>query len=259
VLPAITALDPASPVLKAFSCYRGLIESAGTAHVAEHGLGGKLLYIGELDEQGRAMTIAGNVAGCAALAVTADPDAQKQAVRVGVVDFLVTSLDEALRILKNEIRKQLTVAVCIAATPGDVEREMLDRGVQPDLTRDDAIHQSGLDFQEPSQERQSATVMWAVEELPARWLPRLDAIALASLQPLDQWSRRWIRHSPRYLGRVASNLRVISADREFATRFTERLRSAVDSHQIGTAATVWVTSEAGPEEYRFHPAQPPSI
>ena len=259
MLPAITALDPASPVLKAYSCYRGLIESAGTAHVAEHGLGGKLLYIGELDEQGRAIAIAGNVAGCATLAVTADPDAQKQAVRDGVVDFLVTSLDEAVRILKNEIRKHSTVAVCIAATPGDVEPEILDRGVQPDLTREDAIHQAGLDFQESSQDRQSATVMWAVEALPARWLPRLDAVALQSLQPSHQWSRRWIRHSPRYLGKVASNLRVISADREFATRFTEHLRSTFDSQEIGTAATVWVTSEAGPEEYRFHPTQPASI
>ena len=76
--------------------------------------------------------IAGNVAGCATLAATAEPAAQKQAIRDGVVDFLVTSLDEALRILKNEIRKRATVAVCVGA-PSTVEREMIERGVLPDL------------------------------------------------------------------------------------------------------------------------------
>ena len=34
-------------------------------------------------------------------------------MRDGVIDFLVTSLDEALRILKNEMRKRTAVAVCV--------------------------------------------------------------------------------------------------------------------------------------------------
>ena len=78
-------------------------------------LGGKLLYIGELDPAGRALAVAGNIAGVASLCASADPAIQKQAVRDGVVDFLVTSLDEALRILKNEIRKREPVAVCVGA------------------------------------------------------------------------------------------------------------------------------------------------
>ena len=75
--------------------------------------------------------VAGNIAGAASLAATADPVAQKQAIREGVVNFLVTSLDEALRILKNEIRKRETVAVCVAASPQAVAAEMLERGVLP--------------------------------------------------------------------------------------------------------------------------------
>jgi hypothetical protein len=50
-------------------------------------------------------------------------------------DFLVTSLDEALRILKNEIRKREAVAVCVAAAPRPWRCEMLERGVLPDLLR----------------------------------------------------------------------------------------------------------------------------
>jgi len=256
----ISVLDPASPAISAYSCYRSLIETSGSTCSAEQGLAGRLLYAGELDAEGRAVAIAGNVAGCATLAATADPDAQKQAVRDGVVDFLVTSLDEALRILKNEIRKQSTVAVCIAQSIDSVEREMLERGVQPDLVRANALQQihpadsesSGLKS-EPM--RSPATVVWGVKSLPAKWLPKLDAIALECLHPTDDWNRRWIQRSPRYLNKALSNLRVVRSDHEFAPNFIERLRSAIDRGEIGTAATLWVTSESGSEECNLQPAQ----
>src|SRR5215475_15725073 len=85
-------------VLRALSFYTRLIP-----HDRESsGLGGKLLYAGELDEDCRALIAAANIAGAASLCVSADARAQKRAIHEGVVDFLVTSLDEALRILKNE-------------------------------------------------------------------------------------------------------------------------------------------------------------
>ena len=112
--------------------YAGLMTSADPGG-GEPRLGGRLLYAGALDAEGRALVVAGNIAGAATLAATANPAAQKQAIHDGVVDFLVTSLDEALRILKNESRKRETVAVCVGAEPDAVEREMLERGVEPDL------------------------------------------------------------------------------------------------------------------------------
>ena len=98
--------------------------------IPEPGLGGRLLWAGELDGSGRAIVVAGNISGVATLAATADSNAQKQAIRDGIVDFLVTSLDEALRILKNEIRKRQTVAVCVGSAPDLIQREMLERGVR---------------------------------------------------------------------------------------------------------------------------------
>src|ERR1700726_5021742 len=90
--------------LRTFSLYTRLITSSGSAFQSptEPSLGGKLLYVGELDEDGCALVIASNIAGSASLSAIANPAAQKQAIRDGVIDFLVTSLDEALRILKNE-------------------------------------------------------------------------------------------------------------------------------------------------------------
>ena len=95
--------------------YAGLILAANLGPDAEPSLGGKLLYAGYLDADTRALLVAANIAGAASLAVSADADTGRQAIRDGIVDFLVTSLDEALRILKNEIRKRSTVAVCVLA------------------------------------------------------------------------------------------------------------------------------------------------
>lgn len=260
MLPEITALDPASPVLRAYSCYRSLTATARDNSLSDQAFGGKLLYAGELDEEGRAIAIAGNVAGCATLAATADAGDQKRAVREGIVDFLVNSLDEALRILKNEIRKRATVAVCVDLSTDQIEREMRDRGVLPDLERGAALENQFNPWStrnlwrlegEPMQS--AATVAWAVESLPAKWLPRFDAIALDCLNPQHNWARRWIERSPRYLGRVGSTLRVVCADREFAGTFVERSQKAVASEGIETAAMIWVASEAGSEEYNIRP------
>ena len=265
MLPEITAIDPASPVLRAYSCYRSLIEATGTALIPDLAFGGKLLYAGELDDEGRAIIIAANVVGCATLAATADPADQKRAVREGTVDFSVKSLDEALRILKNEIRKHATVAVCVDLSTDEIEREMRERGVRPDLNRADASenqfnlwatrtlwrHQ-GEPMQSP------ATVVWAVESLPAKWFPGFDSIALECLQSEDVWNRRWIGRSPRYLGRAGSSLHIVCADRGFAARFVDRSRNAVNNGDINTAAVIWVASDAGSEAFKLQPAQQPS-
>src|SRR3954447_15148632 len=92
--------------LLAHRYYSLLMAQAETQAAGEPCLGGKLLYAGNLDENGRALVIAANIAEAASLCASADPVAQKNAMRDGVVDFVVTNLDEALRILKNEIRKR---------------------------------------------------------------------------------------------------------------------------------------------------------
>ena len=250
--PEILPIDHASPALQAYFSYRRLMESTESANVAGEGLGGKLLYVGELNELGCADVIAGNVAGCATLATSADPQVQKQAVRDGVVDFLVASLDEALRILKNEIRKHSTVAVCVALPKESIEGEMQERGVAPD------IFGSKLLRERHEAIASGVVVAWSVHSLPAKWLPVLDRIALDCLRLEDIHNRRWIQRSPRYLGRLAGNMRTVCSDREFVSGFIEQVRSAFDSGGITAAATVWVTTEAGSEEVRFQPGQQPA-
>jgi hypothetical protein len=62
--------------------YAGLISVAEWG--AQAGLGGKLLYAGQLDGEARALLVAANIAGAASLVATADVTAAKRAMRDGV-------------------------------------------------------------------------------------------------------------------------------------------------------------------------------
>jgi hypothetical protein len=256
------AVDPIQAegfALQVERLYAGLIRTASARGLAsetwdpEPSLGGKLLYAGQLDEEARALLVAANITGVASLAASADAAGRKQALRDGVVDFLVTSLDEALRILKNEIRKRETVAVCVALEPETVEQEMLERGVEPDLLRPGAAD-SLVD---------QTLLCWRVASSPSIWLPKLDAIALDCLEEnmgapgLDSetWdsARRWLRLAPRYLGRMAQGVRVLRCSESAAANFLERMREVVESGEIGVAVEIKLYAEWRAEQLNFMP------
>lgn len=266
------ALDPISSTAFDFiaqveKTYAGLMKAGYTGHCAaaseEPGLGGKLLYAGGLDAVRSALVVAGNVAGAASLAATADPTAQKQAIRDGVVDFLVTSLDEALRILKNEIRKRETVSVCVGAACEAVEREMLERGVLPDLLASGTVHNPayaewlregahGVEFD--SAEASAVLVAWRVAAAPALWLPGLDAIVLDCIEPDAYAARRWLRLAPRYLGRLAQGVRLLRCDETMATRLLELVRERVAHGEIAVPVEIQISSRG---ESQLHLLSPP--
>jgi urocanate hydratase len=230
----------------------------------ETGLGGKLLYAAELDEEGRALLVAANISGAATLAASADRDAQKQALRDGIADFVVTNLDEALRILKNQLRKHETVAVCVAQSPSVIEREMNERGVAPDLLRRDLsipLAHSALAFHEGEETELDlgkipALVTWQVDSALPKDLALLDEIALACLDPNEWNSRRWLRLSPRYLGRLAHGLRLLETHREFNARFWERVAERTDRNEIAFAFEIVSYFRGTHDIYRFAPTKP---
>ena len=227
----------------------------------ELSLGGKLFYAGEMDEEGRALVVAANIAGAATLVASADRAAQKQAIRDAIADFLVTSLDEALRILKNQLRKRETVSVCVAMAPAAMEREMNERGVEPDLLRHDVpiapLHEALVDqegeYDEADLTSIPALIIWRVDSARHKDLAVLDAIALECLDA-DAWSaRRWLRLAPRYLGRLAQDLHLLSTHREFAARFAEKLNERVDRGEITFAYEVCSYFRGVFDQHRFDP------
>jgi urocanate hydratase len=208
----------------------------------ESGLGGRLFYAGVLDGSGRALVVAANIAGAATLVASADRVAQKQAIRDGVVDFLVTSLDEALRILKNQLRKLETVSVCVAMEPSVMELEMKERGVRPNLIR------AAVDDEQRAGANATALLTWSVASAPAQWLPQLDAIAFECLDA-DAWAaRRWLRLAPRYLGRRSQGIRAIACSQEVVSGFIERVQKQVERGEIGAPVEIRFRDPRGQHE-----------
>lgn len=249
------ALEFAASVARA---YAGLTHSAFTDSQA--GLGGRFLYAGEIDDAGRALVVAANIAGAATLAATADAVAQKQALRDGITDFLVTSLDEALRILKNELRKRQTVSVCVALPPAKIEDEMKERGVLPDLLRGDlriSRYEARL-FREGEEtetdlRKTPAVVTWSVDSALPKGLAKMDEIALACLEE-DEWAaHRWLRLAPRYLGRLAQGLHMLESHRRFAARFAEQITELVYRGEISFAYEIRTYVRGLEDMKRFNP------
>jgi len=223
----------------------------GPSSEQEPDLGGKLLYAGELNQRGRALVSAGNIAGAASLSASADPTVQKLTIRDGIADFLVHSLDEALRILKNEIRKRNAVAVCVAGAPPTIEQEMLERGVKADLHRDELMaRETGL-----SENLQF--VSWRVDSSPARWLSKLDSIASECLRPVSGPDRRWLRLAPRYLGRTANGVRILSVDDEFVARFVEQVRQKASNGEIEVEVQIQIGGTGSNRQFRILPERSP--
>jgi hypothetical protein len=217
--------DSLSFIAEAAHAYASLMQYAAPG---QDSLGGKLLYAGELHQAGRALVIAANIAGAATLAASSNPGTLRQATRTGAIDFLVNSLDEALRILKNEIRKCEPVSVAVSLEPEIIAQEMLDRGVLPNLLPPQSpskpaapdiaafIAQGAQPIAAPSSQPAKKLLIWQIPNEFAQRPAAFDALLQAHVPQDDHSTRRWLRQSPRYLGPQARRLRSLPCDEETA-------------------------------------------
>ena len=94
---------------------------------------GRLVLVRGLDGPGRAVSVASSIAGAACLALDSRAEVCRATLRAGACDFVVNSVDEALRILKNEIRKRKPISVAVAMPEEAALDELVGRGVTPDM------------------------------------------------------------------------------------------------------------------------------
>jgi urocanate hydratase len=109
--------------------------AAGEKHFGGD-LTGKLIVSGGMGGMGGAQPLAATMAGAAFLGIDADPERIKKRLKTGYCDFMVNSLDEALRILKNAVRKKENVSVGLVGNCADIIPELAERGVVPDILTD---------------------------------------------------------------------------------------------------------------------------
>jgi hypothetical protein len=151
----------------------------------------------------------------------------KAAMRRGEVDFVVNSLDEALRTLKNQIRQARPLGVALTGDAAGALAEMVERGVLPDLmfgvaavldasrsrASIDSLRTSGMDFrygpyQGKDAERWQRSTMilrrkryyaYFVQTGSLAELREIDAQLLTMLSEGDMPRRRWLQRIPKYL------------------------------------------------------------
>jgi hypothetical protein len=189
-----------------------------------------------------------SIAGGATLAVDGDAGAVKAAMRRGELDFVVNTLDEALRALKNEVRVRRPLSVGLIAEDSRALKEMVERGVQPDLLliganqpelailQNESIHAleaAGM----ASRRMVDADGEWLVRHrtmlsrkrreevyLPvanAAELRALDGRLLAILPAGDLVRRRWVQRVPQYLRDARSGGRWVWLGEEELKRLRE--------------------------------------
>lgn len=211
-------------------------------------LAGKLLLREALDADGAAVLVAASVAGCASLCADADGALLREGLRAGFCDFVVGHLDEALRILKNEIRRGLPVSVGLTADPEVCLRAMAERGAQPDLlsvTGDPAraqifVERGAVVLPHVISERdeptgETALLCWSVAAEAGRTMPQIGRIAAEALdaERADTPARRrWLEISPRYLGRAFAGRQCVRMTETEAAAFTARVRYEVPSARV---------------------------
>jgi len=99
-------------------------------------LSGKLVVSGGMGGMGGAQPLAATLNGGAFLGIDVDPERIKRRVKTGYCDVMVNDLDEALRILKNAVRKREAASVGLVGNCADLIPALAKRGVVPDLLTD---------------------------------------------------------------------------------------------------------------------------
>jgi urocanate hydratase len=208
-----------------------ILRTFTTLHQLRPTWAGSLILSLGLDHAGSALSIAANIAGAVSLAIDNDPARLREATRTGAVDFTVTTLDEAIRAMKNEVRKQTPLSVALNADPILTLDEIHERGLAPQLfatflpshprIAQAATHLHFLDaalvdftdaiepasgFQPsrpiltPLLEARGWTLQTFTFDTPAD-LRSFDTEALALLPSEDTLRRRWLESAPRILQR----------------------------------------------------------
>ena len=228
----------------AYLCYRSVLRAGGAAS-----LGGKLVLLSSPESTALERAAGARIAGAAALLVLENEAEGKLAVRDGACDFLVTGLDEALRILKNEVRKGAPVAVCLRAAPAPVLLELVARGVQPDLLdapQSELVRRGARTIAwHPAVAHGECWVEWRAGS--ARALAEVDGVATDLLDWDGGERRRWLGQAPLVLGRAMTRVRWLPMRAEECSRLVAAVAASPQSAAVTVereGTVVWPTAKS---------------
>ncbi|MFJ8236359.1 urocanate hydratase [Ureibacillus sp. NPDC094379] len=99
-------------------------------------LRGKFILTGGMGGMSGAQPLAGKMAGAVILVVEVDRNRIERKIKEGYCDYLVETVDEALALVKELTEKKEPASIGLVGNCVDVHRELLNRGVTPDIVTD---------------------------------------------------------------------------------------------------------------------------
>ncbi len=200
----------------------------GELKVRRESWAGRLVFACGPGVSATGLPAAVSIAGGATLVLDPDAAVVKSVFRKGGVDFVVNTLDETLRVLKNEIRKGRPLSVVLEGKTEPALMELRERGVLPELRvefsdagdsaagwgRDVLVLDRSAGVVLPSPELQSWLSRHGWDEMvlaaqTTAGLRELDARLLAMLPERDQVRRAWVQRIARYQRPAPSEVRVV--------------------------------------------------
>ena len=212
-------------VLSGIELQRQALRLYGELVARRQSWAGRLVFACGRGVSASGLPAAVSIAGGTSLVLDPDGAAVKAVFRAGGVDFVVNTLDEALRVLKNEIRKRRPLSVALEGAVQPALEEMIERGVLPDLqvalegereypgaerlelAREGMVVAPSVELVGWLQERGWVEV--AMERATTAELRELDARLLAVLPEGDAVRRVWVQRIGHYQRPVAGGARVV--------------------------------------------------
>jgi urocanate hydratase len=224
-------------------------------------LAGLLLTCVGFDREGGETALAMAISGGTFLGIDPSTEHLKTAVRNGSCDFMVNTLDESLRVLKNELRKKKALSVGLLGEAAAILPAMVERGVQPDLVTDIGaskrepalltfVERGAIDVDADATHRCDASdfleAVWTATSLAD--LRRMDELAVRQLPADDLIRHRWLQHAPAYFHRHRPLQRVLGMRQEELDRLRDAFQKAISAGEIQPSVTLVRQIEEGVEE-----------
>lgn len=225
------------------------------------GLAGCLVACVGFAAEGAELALATTISGGTFLGIDPSSEHLKAAVHNGSCDFMVNTLDESLRVLKNELRKHKALAVGLLGDASVILPAMVDRGAQPDLVAETPspsdirlyrpallqLMERGAGNIDMSAENSSPStgqieVVWTAAN--ATDLKHLDMIALQQLPPEDIQRRRWLQQASGCFYRQHPLQRVLHLRPDELTLLLRAFQQTMSAGEMQAPATVaWQTAD----------------
>ena len=219
-------------VLSGIELQRQALRLYGELVARRESWAGRLVFAWGEGVSASGLAAAVSIAGGTSLLLDPDVAAVKRVFRAGGVDFVVNTLDEALRVLKNEIRKRRPLSVALEGAVQPALEEMLERGVLPDLqvafegesaypgypgverldlVREGVVVAPSVELRGWLQERGWVEVV--LERATTAELREVDARVLAMLPEGDAVRRVWVERIAHYQRAVTRVVWLTEAER----------------------------------------------